>query len=335
MTAHYFFDWSDLAFGSKKSVDALSATFIMAPREMSVARFTQIVKEYLPKGNIVLGLAKEPYILGFEDQPQFRTLSFSLVEKVITKVNASPSKYKIYTLSYFQRETKHLIEKLAFSRVLLVRGSWKFAFHTQPTYYALVNRTMPYEMISPFVDEAEARSFEHVITKELATCIPKTSTSKVYTESEMLALAGRVATLSFDNTFQTGAVLGRKVGKGGYRLLTYGFNAVVPYQTYAMHHGASREKHFSPPNDLNHYDTNHAEVELLLRASKEKISLEGTTLFVNLMPCPTCTRMLSQTDIAGVVCAFDHSGGYAADMFAASGRSVRVVRSTNSDTMSA
>lgn len=335
MTKPYSFDWSDLAFGSKKSVDALNATFIMAPREMSVARFTQIVKEYLPKGNIVLGLAKEPYVLGFEDQPQFRTLLFSSVENILTKVNASPSKYKIYTLSYFQRETKHLIEKLAFSRVLLVRGSWKFAFHTQPTYYALVNRTIPYEMISPFVDEAEARSFEHAVTTELAPRIPKAATSKVYTESEMLALAGSVATLSFDNTFQTGAVLGREVGKSGYRLLTYGFNAIVPYQTYAMHHGAAREKNFSPPNDLNHYDTNHAEVELLLRAAKEKILLEGTTLFVNLMPCPTCTRMLSQTDIAEVVCALDHSGGYAVEIFATSGRVVRIVPSINNDTMSA
>jgi hypothetical protein len=68
------FDWNELAFGSKKTVNNLRATFIAAPREISAARFTQLVKEFLPKGNVVLGLAKEDHVSGFENQPQFKTL---------------------------------------------------------------------------------------------------------------------------------------------------------------------------------------------------------------------------------------------------------------------
>nr|AIA17188.1 Cytidine and deoxycytidylate deaminase zinc-binding region [uncultured bacterium] len=110
---------------------------------------------------------------------------------------------------------------------------------------------------------------------------------------------------------------------GKYKLLATTFNPVVPYQTYAMHHGASREINFSPPHDLNHYDTTHAEVELVIKAQKEKIDLKGTILFINLLPCPTCARMLSRTDIAEFVYVQDHSDGYAVKMLEASGKKVR------------
>lgn len=322
----FHFDWSDLAFGNKKSVDALNAFFIAAPREMTSARFTQIVKTYLPQGNIVLGISKDSYVLGFEDQPQFRMLEVESIRKIIDKVNASPSKYKIYTLSYFQREAKYIYEKLTFRKVLLVNGSWKYAFHTQENYYTLVNRKASYEMIPPFADEAEAREYEQRVTKELSALIPKKSKTKINTEQEMLALAAQVARLSFDYTFQTGAVIGKKVTGGkGYALVTYGFNKVIPYQTHAMLHGASREKNFSPPNDLNHYDTVHAEIDAIIRAGKEKKDLADTTLFVNLMPCPTCSRAVAETGITEVICTLDHSGGYAVDLLHGAGKIVRII----------
>src|ERR1700712_2956118 len=114
------FDWADLAFGSKKSVNELKATFVMAPRELSAARFTQLVKTYLPAGNIVLGLAKETHIDGFEGQPQFKALAGKTVVPVIGKVNASKSPHKIYTLHYAQREAPYLLEKLKFKHVVAV-----------------------------------------------------------------------------------------------------------------------------------------------------------------------------------------------------------------------
>ncbi|HSX28999.1 MAG TPA: deaminase [Candidatus Saccharimonadales bacterium] len=304
------FDWGDLAFGSKQPVNKLNATFIAAPRDISLERFKQLIKTYLPKGNIILGLSQEPFVEGFADQPQFRMLQVSKVQAIIDKVNASSPKYKIYTLTYFQRETKYLFEKLKFTKVLLINGSWHLSFHHTPSYYALVNSHTDYELISPFVDEAEALAYAQWATKEFDKRLKKILPTKGYfTEKEMLELAREVAKGSFDYTYQAGVVLGKKTAEG-YQLLTWSFNRVVPYQTYALHHGSLREQHFSPANDLNYYDTVHAETELLITALKQKMDLSGTTLFINLLPCPTCGRMLAETDIDEIIYSLDHSDGY-------------------------
>jgi len=118
--------------------------------------------------------------------------------------------------------------------------------------------------------------------------------------------------------------LGRRTTEQ-YELIATSFNRVVPYQTYAMHNGAAREKNFSPMHDLNHYDTNHAEVELIIKAQKLGIDLHGTTLFINLLPCPTCARMFVSTDIAEFVYREDHSDGYAVKMLETAGKAVRRV----------
>jgi deoxycytidylate deaminase len=310
------FDWHNLAFGSKKQVDELHATFIAAPRDISTARFTQLVKKYLPKGNVLLGLAKEPYIDGFEGQPQFTTLHVGAVQKIIDKVNAASKTHKIYTLTYFQRELPFILEKLDLNKVALVNGSWKHMFHTSPAYYVLAQRRTDYDMISPFANENEARGYE-------ATVLPALESPKGdFTEKEMLEFAGEIAKRSFDYSFQTGVALGRRHNEK-FTFLAQGFNKVVPYQAYAMYHGASREVNFSPPNDLNHYDTVHAEVNFMVTAQKQKLDLTGTTLFINLLPCPSCARMFTETDIAEFVYANDHSEGYALRMLEAAGKKVR------------
>lgn len=309
-------DWSDLAFGSKKPISSLRATFIAAPRELSAQRFTQLVKQYLPQGDIVLGLAKEPYVLGFEDQPQFQTLHLQTVQSIIDKVNASPSKHKIHTLVYFQRELQYILEKLDFAQAVFVNGSWKYSFHTLPPYYSLVKRHTPYYLVSPFADEPEAKAFAN------STVLPGVATAGTFDDIAMLELAGQAAKHSYDYSFQTGVSLGRKKGTR-YQLLATTFNTVVPYQTYAMHHGAARETNFSPPNDLNHYDATHAEVELLIKTQREKINLAGATVFINLLPCPSCARMFARTDIAGLVYREDHSDGYAIKMLELAGKKVR------------
>ena len=86
------YDWTDLAFGSKKPLNELNAIFIAAPRELSATRFKQLVKTYLPQANLILGLAKEGFVLGLENQPQFGTLQAETVEPIIAKVNASSFK---------------------------------------------------------------------------------------------------------------------------------------------------------------------------------------------------------------------------------------------------
>lgn len=310
------FDWQDLAFGSKKQISSLKAVFIPAPREMSVKRFTQLVKTYLPEGNIILGLAKEPYIDGFSGQPQFKTLQYASVASVVNKVAKSGGKHQIYTLHYLQRELPFILEKLVVKMVVLVNGSWQHVFHASPAYYCLMKRGIPYQLVSPFCDEAEAKDYEKSHGNHMAI------KPALYTDEEMMMLADDAATESYDYTFQLGVTLGKKNGSK-YRYLLSAFNRVVPYQTYALHHGNSRETNFSPPNDLNHYDTIHAETYAVLQAQQQGLSLKGQTMFLSLLPCPTCARLLTLSDIVEFVYQADHSNGYAIKMLEAAGKKVR------------
>ncbi len=324
MNAHEF-DWSDLAFSNKSKLKKLDATFIAAPRELSAERFKQLAKDYLPKGNIVLGLAKEEYIDGFEGQPQFKTVDLATVRTTIDKVADSDSKYKIYTLTYFQREAPYIVEKLKPRQTIFINGSWKYSFHTTPLYYTLTTSGLPFELISPFVSEEEAKQYVLSMTPELN----RIGLTKQQAEKGMLAVAQEAAKLSYDYNFQTGAVLGKRIKNHSippvYEFLGAACNEVVPFKTYAMHYGASRETHFSPPNDLNYYDTVHAEIVLLLSNLKWGFGLKGTTLFINLMPCPACARMLSMTDIDEIVYGLDHSDGYAVKLLERAGKKVRRV----------
>lgn len=323
--ADYNFDWGDLAFGSKKPLSSLHATFIAAPRELSASRLLELVKQYLPKGNVVIGISKEPFVAGLEGQPQFRMLAADAIRPIVAKVAASPSPHKLYTLSYFQRETDYILEKVAFRRVVLVRGSWQYAFHNRSAYHILARSRTDYELASPFVSDEEARRYETATwpTMHAEADLPEAGSSG-YSEADMLGIASRAARLSYDYSFQTGVALGRPTGETQqYALVDWAYNRVVPYQTYALHHGTSREDHFSPPHDLNHYDTVHAEVGLVIKSQRNRIDLTGTTLFINLLPCPACARMLGETDIEAIVYREDHSNGYAISMLQLAGKTVR------------
>lgn len=319
------FDWSELAFGNKKPLKSLKATFIAAPREISAKRFTQLVKTYLPQGNIVLGLAKEEFIDGFAGQPQFKMLQRQTIQPVIDKINAAHMPHKVYTLSYSQREQKHILAKITFRHTVFINGSWKLMFHTTETYYSLMQAGLSYERVSPFADEAEARRYEAAAIKELHSLYDaQLKPGVALGAQDMLARAQTAAHFSFDHSYQTGVALGKKTRtKDSYTLLATSFNKVVPYQTYAWHHGPLREAHFSPPGDLNFYDTIHAEVAMLITANAEHIDLTGTSFFINLLPCPMCARMLSQTPIAEFIYRVDHSDGYAVKMLELAGKKVR------------
>jgi len=321
--ATYQFDWSDLAFGSKSPVNSLKATFIAAPRKISAEYFKELVKTHLPHGNILLGLAKEAYVSGFEDQPQFQTLAREDIEPIISQINKQPWATKIYTLHYFQRELPYILDKIKAQRVLFINGSWKYAFHTTEPFYVLHKRQLNYSLIPAFKDETEARMYDLWFTSKVLSKIEFKSTR--YDELALMGQVSRAAALSFDYNFQTGAILARKgqAKHKPYTLITYAFNKVVPYQTHAMLYGALREKFFSPPHDLNHYDTIHAEVALILKAQQQKIDLRRTSLFINLMPCPPCARMLAESDIQEVVYQADHSEGYALRLFEEAGKKVR------------
>lgn len=326
---NYVLDWSGLAFASKSPINKLDATFVLAPREISETRFIALIKDYLPKNNVVIGISKDAYVLGFEGQPQFRMLKLKSIKNTIDKVNASNSKHKVTVLNYSQREANYILDSLKFSSVVLINGSWQYAFHNSNLYYTLTKKNTPFSYVSPFLNEKEALDYETKINKVIVGEFSKYLASinqKELSETQMMNLASNSARSSFDYNYQTGASLGKRSANKkvkSYKCLTSSFNKVVPFQTYALHYGSLREKNYSPPNDLNYYDTNHAEVEILIGAQKNKLDLSGTTLFINLLPCPTCSRMISDTDIQEIVYNQDHSDGYAVKMLQESGKKVR------------
>jgi deoxycytidylate deaminase len=320
------FDWADLAFASKKPLNDLRGIFIAAPREISTSRFKQLLQIYLEEGNIILGIAKEPYVMGFEGQPQFRTLQAADIQDIVDRISRQPGlPHSVTILEYAHSDFKHILEKCTFKKVVLINGSWKYSFHTREPYYVLANKRILYDMVSPFVDEAEAKTYDVRLGPLIASAVPLPTPKEVLTEAEMLEAATQVSKYSYDYSFQTGVAVGRrtKSKKPNYEYITTTYNKVVPYQTFAMHHGAAREKHFSPPHDLNHYDTVHAETELILAAATEKLDLTDASVFINLLPCPTCSRLLVETPIKEVVYSADHSSGYAVAMLEAGGKTVR------------
>ncbi len=296
------------------------AIFIAAPREISAARFKQLIKHYLPKASIILGISKQPYVAGFDGQPQFRMLEQGTVQPIIDAVNERSKINMIEVLEYDQSELPTILSSHNFKRVLLVNGSWKFTFQNHEAFKVLTERKIPFKYVSPFIDEDEARAYEATHRSELQ--FPEVGS--ILSETEMLDIANLAAKQSYDYSFQTGVALGKKTSEG-YSFLMEAFNKVVPYQTYALHHGNSREKQMSGFQDTAHYDTIHAEMHILIKAPQQGIDLRGTTLFITLLPCPACARTLSQTDISEVVYVNDHSEGYGTKLLQASGKTVRQV----------
>jgi deoxycytidylate deaminase len=285
---------------------------------MSVKRFTQLVKHYLPKGNIVIGISNEEYVVGFENQPQFRMLKRSDIQSVVDKVMTSSSPNKVFVFTYSQNDLDAVVGKLTSSqRILLVNGSWKYTFHNLPAYKILTKNNVPIKFISPFVDENEAKAYEESHTPFIE--LPARGT--LLDGQEMFDAAEKASLQSYDYSFQTGAAIG-KAFDGKYEIIATAFNKVIPYQTYALHHGNSREKNLSRPHDTNHYDTVHSEMTFLIEAARGDYDIEDATLFINLLPCPNCARTLSQTNIDGIIYLNDHSGGYAKNLLQLCGKKV-------------
>lgn len=311
--------WTNLTDSDKDALRGLKATFVMAPREMSDKRLVQLVKENLSKGNVVFGIAEEKYVEGFEGQAQFQTLGLEPVLRLAGLIEKARLPHKMQVVSYQQKDVDNVIRAVRPNRVVVVRGSYVHVFHRRTTYELLQKRGISFEYVSPFIDKAEALAYANTV----GTLIAPIASGD---EAIMLQDVVYVAKSSYDYSFQTGAVLAEKVNDG-YKLVDAACNEVVPYQTYALHYGNSREDNLSPRHDANYYDTIHAEMNLLVRAMKSGVDFEGKTLFINMMPCPSCARTLVKTGLKEVAYSEVHSDGYAVKLFEKAGIKTRKVDS--------
>lgn len=315
-------DWNKLSEKRKKEISKSKPVFIIGSRELSKAKIKKI-KFSLSKSKILWGILKNRYILDFEDCPQFETMK---KEDLLDSLDN-----QIEILEYFQRDLKYILKELDFSAVIFVNASWSKMLHIREEFWCVLNKKIPYKLVSPFVDEKEAKKYfdkknkklkekSKIISFEFASWEVGShrTKSKKLSDLEFMKVVDQVAKMSFDHVKQIGAVLVKEDV-----VLAYAHNKIVPFETYAMHYGSVREKNFAPINDQNYYDTNHAEVELLLYALKNKLDLKGSSLYINVLPCPFCTKMILGTDISEIVYKEDHSDGYGYDMLIKGGKKVR------------
>ena len=311
MVPKFFFRYETTESEERDYLREQRATFVMAPREMSRERLLQIIKAYIPHGNIVFGVSYEPYVEGFDGQTQFRMLDKNPVVDVAQKIASSDSPRSLTVLEYSQETVDDVIRMLRPRHLVIVRGSYRFAFHRRSIYRLLTKRHIPFELISPFVDEVEARRYEHQIISGWDDPVALTPGDDMM----MFDLADQISHRSFDYCFQTGCVLSTKSEGGMYQPIVATYNQVIPFHTYALHYGSAREENLSDLHDTNHYDTIHAEMAALVQMTRQPQGMQNLTLHIGLLPCPNCARTLSQTGLREVVYRLDHSDGYAADLF--------------------
>lgn len=304
------FSWQQLAEIENSPI------LILGSREISSERITQLTNQLLKNTDktIVWGVFIEKFIQGLENSPQFRTLTVKTLKESLVQLNSA----RVSILEYPQVQASAIIAKHNWSAIIGINGSWHRAFHYRDEYQIIKKLKIPFKFASAFTDEKEALEYEsRIIAKRQKLSV---NYGENCSENTLFKLVDEVSHRSFDNTWQTGAILAKN---GEFLLATY--NKVVPFETYALLHGANKEKHKTPPQDLNHYDTNHAEVEMVLEAARSNIDLNNCSLFINLMPCPICTRMLAQTEIKEIVYKDPHSNNYAITILEKAGKTIRQI----------
>ncbi len=306
-------DWNKLSPDKKKSVAGKkNLVFISGGREMSEQRVKNLIEKYGTDQNYLLfGVLKNPFIPEMEF-PQFKSLEMKVVSKVIDSIGEI-GMGKIRILNHRHEDIQYAILELKPKKVVFINGSSKRAIHLLTEFWKAMEIGAQIIMESPFMDEEEGLRYERKVKRNKAYKV-KIDKFKIYTEKEMLALAEKTSVRSFDWIFPNGAVLAEN---GKPVILAH--NAVLPFETYSAVYGSQREINKSPAGDQNHYDTNHAEIEIIEQARRKRIGLRGKTLYVTTFPCPTCSRILSRTELSRIVYSLPYPDNYGQNLLTRSG----------------
>lgn len=311
------FKWSELTGVEKKLLNQEDLIFIAGSREMSARRIGELFAYYIKKGNILWGCLEEDYIEGFKKQPHFRTLKVSKLEKTLQQFEKFKLKNQCSIVQYKQGDICEILEIIPLKRALFINGSWKIVFHRRPEFEVLSTKNIPYKLTSPFVDDEEAVNYSKKIRPELEDLFFY-ETDNVYSDHELMQLAHKISKRSFDYTWQTGVVIAKE-GK----VLVTGHNKILPYETYSMHNGTPPERDKALLHQVTHSDAIHAEINALVKALNSQIDLEGTSLYINLLPCPVCAKAIAESKVSEVVYENDHFGGYGKELLERMGKKVR------------
>lgn len=292
-------DWNKLRDKDKKKLSEVkSIAFIAGPVCVSKRRIKQIVAD-LAGARLLFGCLKDEGIPDLEGSLHFQPLELKELTKALDK------KLNVSILCHFHKDIKHIIKELKPSKVLFVNGSWKGQIHYRSEYWKAVDVGAKIELISPFMSDREAKNYERRAKSGERGAKQLYKKRERYSDEQLIELAWEIRKFSWDWIGQIGAVLARK-GK----VLAVAWNRVLPYEAYQMHVGSPREAKQIPSQEMLETQlTNHAECEILEIARRNNINLNGTSIYINLFPCPICAKNLSRTEIERIVYSQDHNLG--------------------------
>ncbi|MBN1915922.1 hypothetical protein JW796_02945 [Candidatus Dojkabacteria bacterium] len=313
------YDWNKLSTKRRVSLSGKeNLVFVAGGREMSKERVRNLIETYGQEQNYLLfGVLKDTFIPEMEFA-QFKSLKFDIVSKVIDSLGEI-GMGKIRILNHRHEDIQYVISELKPEKVVFISGSYKRAIHLRTEYWKAMDVEAKITMESPFLNESEALTYEKKIKRSNSY---KVSIDKfrIYTEKEILVLAEKNSSRSFDWIFPNGAVLAEK-----NKPVILAHNTVLPFETYSALHGSLREINKSPAGDQNYYDTNHAEIEILEKARRRRIGLRGKTLYVTTFPCPSCSRILSRTELSAIVYSLPYSDNFGLNLLTRSGIKIKQV----------
>lgn len=125
--------------------------------------------------------------------------------------------------------------------------------------------------------------------------------SKSKFDREMIGHADGESSKSSDWFRQVGAVL---IKDGDIVLRAYNERQPTPHAPYSE---GDPRNFVEIGSDTHLRTTVHAEQMIIAKAAKEGISLEGSTIYVNVFPCPDCAQLIAHSGIRK--CCY--SSGYA------------------------
>ncbi len=303
--------WEELTDKEKGLLSESPFLFVGGHRQISTERIVRIASNLQKlKLPIIWGVLRDKYIPGLEDSPIFLSQGESTLRTALESVGELKS---ITLLSYFQRHWKYVIEQTKPKAAIILHGSNCRMLHLREEYWLMLRNKIVIKQLSNFNSEAEAADYLKSVSKQL-TKFTQFDQHKTYDNKELLELAGKASLASWDWTFRAGAVLSRK-GK----VIATSHNTVLPVEYSMLLKGSRKEKYFSPPQDQNFYDTNHAEIELLIAAAAKSIKLSDCVMHVNLMPCEGCARVLARSGIKKIVYGIEQTQKHSYEILKSSG----------------
>lgn len=261
--------------------------FIIGGTYVNQSILEKAISDYIKKGYLVIiGNLLDKFIPKLENSKPF-----SVIKREV-KINSEKALY----LDYYYNDTKYVIRELAPSEIIGFNGSWSDCLHFNSFYWEAIKINAQFHSLSPFDSEKEAKTYCMKFKDNFDNII-----NCKFDADELRKLTIEISKLSWDWTGQTGAIL----TDAKQKVISYGFNEILPYQSAMMHNGSVKEQeHGEIGKNIELLETIHAEMAAIINADS---SLKDTILWVSKFPCPYCARVIAKSKIKKVIHVHDYA----------------------------